>query len=144
MLEYDANKRLTASELSRHDFLKKDISEFKKIILENIEKLYSNNKETDNPKIFTTIWSIFKKNDGDFLISILGSKYISPVDQKEEFVFPSKNEIKSSLQKSTEDIPDNPTDRKISETSKAGFDEMKQESNDKEVGYVFDNNIFDN
>ena len=61
MLEYDANKRLTASELSRHDFLKKDISEFKKIILENIEKLYSNNKETDNPKIFTTIWSIFKK-----------------------------------------------------------------------------------
>ena len=145
MLEYDANKRLTASQLSKHDFLKKEISKFKKIILENIEKLYSNNNnDIDNPNRFTTIWSIIKKDDEDVLTSILGSQDASPIGQKLELEYLRKKEIKPSLQIPTKAIPDNPTEKIIYGMSKADFDEMKQDSNDKEVGYVFDNNIFDN
>ena len=62
MIQYDFKKRLTASELSKHDFLNKNVSQFKKIDFDIPGKINSGMLEIDaiNNSI---IWSFFNKKD---------------------------------------------------------------------------------
>ena len=103
MLQYYAKDRLTAEQLSRHDFLNKHINQFKKIDLKNIEiNLYSKNIGLNS-----NIWSIYNQDNQDLLTSISGYQFIKPIDKKEEEDF--KNNIKKSfVQLPKNAIPDNP------------------------------------
>ena len=58
----DEKKRLTALELSKHDFLKKEVNQFKKIDFDIPGKIHSGILEID-VKNNINIWSIFNKND---------------------------------------------------------------------------------
>ena len=60
MLQYDINKRFTASELSKYDFLIKDVNQFKKIDFEITGKINSVMLEIDI-KNNNNIFSIFNK-----------------------------------------------------------------------------------
>ena len=104
MLQYNAFKRLTASQLSRHDFLNKNVNQFKIINLE--EKLIDKQEINDDNNI--TIWSIYSKKDENLLISILAGDYVVAIDENEELEFCKANE--SSLKLSLKEIPANPTD----------------------------------
>ena len=75
MLQSNPYKRLTASELSRHYFLNKDIRQFKiiKLVKGNPVKIQSNEIDISN------IWSIFDKKEEWFLSSILGSQCVKPI-----------------------------------------------------------------
>ena len=60
MLQYDINRRFTASELSKYDFLVKDVNQFKKIDFEITGKINSGMLEIDI-KNNNNIFSIFNK-----------------------------------------------------------------------------------
>ena len=64
MLQYDAQFRLTAEELSRHHFLTRDIKDFTKI---NMNEVKNNLTEDDKLKINVkknqSIWAIFNNTD---------------------------------------------------------------------------------
>ena len=91
MLQYYAKDRLTAEQLSRHDFLNKHINQFKKIDLKNIEiNLYSKNIGLNS-----NIWSIYNPDNQDLLTSISGYQFIKPIDKKEEEDF--KNNMKKNF-----------------------------------------------
>ena len=139
MLQYNGSKRLTAAQLIRHDFLCKDVNEFKKMDLEKV----SNMNEISDVNA-STIWCIFQKKYETLICQILGIDYIKPIDKKEEAEFTKIKEMQSSVKIPSKGIPDNPTAEKILGMSKEDIDEMKKDSNDKEVNYVFDNNIFNN
>jgi hypothetical protein len=70
MLQYDASKRLSAEQLSQHQFLTKNINEFQKI---NIKQVY-NKVDKDGLKINIkknlSIWSIFNEENEQVLMKI--------------------------------------------------------------------------
>ena len=141
MLQYDAKKRLTASQLSRHDFLVKDVKDFKKIDLEKVSGKVKGDKIGINAIKNNTIWSIFNADSQNLLTSIAGSQFIKPIDEKEEIEFEKKKNLLVSLP--ANGIPDNPTDQKITGMTKEDIDELGKESSN-EGGYVFGNKIFEN
>ena len=147
MLQYENKKRLSASQLSRHDFLNKEVNKFKKINLEKVSnkiKVESGKSETINNKD-STIWSIFNEKDESLLSSILGTEYIKPIDKKEVLEFSKVNLKESSVKLPPRCIPDNPIDVKITGMSKEEFDEMKKNSkNNLEDNPLDGNNIMDN
>lgn len=130
MLQYDAKKRLTASQLKRHHFLNKDVSQFKKIDLEKISDKVTNEEIKMNAIKNSTIWSIFNKKDETLLSSILGSDYVKPIDKKEELEFSQKKEKlkESSVKLPLKGIPDNPINVNISGMSKEDFEEIGKDS----------------
>ena len=105
MLQYKANKRLTAEQLSRHDFLNRNVNTFKKINLD-IDNFDEGKNLNDNNKI--TIWSIFNKKDEELLTSILGCDFVKPINENEKLEFSKKEEY--SLKLSINSIPGNPID----------------------------------
>ena len=76
MLQYNSENRLTASQLSRHDFIVKDIKYFKKIDLQKVSSKIKDDKLTMNTIKNKTIWSIFNDDSQNLLTSIAGSKLI--------------------------------------------------------------------
>ena len=62
MLQFDKKQRLNASELSKHDFLNKNVNQFKKIDFDIPGKINSGMLEID-VKNNTNIWSIFNNVD---------------------------------------------------------------------------------
>ena len=124
MLQYNADKRLTASQLSRHAFLKKDINQFKKIDLEKVSDKVNENKLDINAVKNSTIWSIFNKEDETLLSSILGNEYVKPMDKKEELELSKKDLKESSVKIPSKGIPDNPKDENITGMSKEDLDEI--------------------
>ena len=64
MLQYDSEKRLSAAQLSNHNFLKKKISEFKKIDINELKNVKIINKPTIliNTKENESIWENFGKD----------------------------------------------------------------------------------
>ena len=62
MLQCDKNQRLTASELSKHDFLNKNVNQFKKIDFDIPGKINSGMLEIDT-KNNNIIWSLFNNVD---------------------------------------------------------------------------------
>ena len=142
MLQYTSSKRLTAAQLFRHDFLIKDVKQFKIINLEKCsDKMKSGMINMDGKKI--TIWSIFNKQSETLLTSILGGKYVKPVDKEEEELT-KKDDKQSLLQLPRNGIPENPKDSKVTVINKEEFIKMLLAQNIVEDnGYVFIRNIFD-
>ena len=103
MLQYKANKRLTAEQLFRHDFLNRNVNTFKKINLD-IYNFDEGKSLNDNNAI--TIWSIYNKKDEALLTSILGCDFVKPINENEKLEFANKQEF--SVKLSINSIPDNP------------------------------------
>ena len=103
MLQYKANKRLTAEQLFRHDFLNRNVNTFKKINLD-IYNFDEGKNLNDNNAI--TIWSIYNKKDEALLTSILGCDFVKPINENEKLEFANKQEY--SVRLSINSIPDNP------------------------------------
>ena len=140
MLQYNSENRLTASQLSRHDFIVKDVKDFKKIDLEKVAGKIKGDKLGINSIKNKTIWSIFNADSQNLLTSIVGSKFIKPIDEKEELEF-EKNK-KLVLELPPNGIPDNPTEQTITGMTKDEMDQFGKESvNDS--GYAISNSIFD-
>ena len=70
MLQYDAQNRYTASELSRHPFLTKNVSQFTKIDTKRASNKIDRKGLNINIKQNSTIWSIFNEDDGVKLSTI--------------------------------------------------------------------------
>ena len=77
MLQYDGDKRLSAEELSKHDFLIKKINEFTKIDTRRVSKKINNKGLNINIKKNQTIWAIFNEEDENKLLNIKGGKHLS-------------------------------------------------------------------
>ena len=140
MLQYNSENRLTASQLSRHDFIVKDVKDFKKIDLEKVAGKVKGDKLGINSIKNKTIWSIFNADSQNLLTSIVGSKFIKPIDEKEELEF-EKNK-KLVLELPPNGIPDNPTEQTITGMTKDEMDQFGKESVN-ESGYAISNSIFD-
>jgi serine/threonine protein kinase len=150
MLQYEGKRRLKAEQLSRHDFLTKDVKQFKKINLNEIGNKIEDNKIQVNTKESntfiqknknSTIWSIYKNNQETLLSNIAGNQFIHPIDKIEEEDF--KESMKNSLlQLPSKGIPDNPKEQKIIEMKKEDMDKLQKDANVKETGYSFNSNIF--
>ena len=65
MLQIDANKRLSAQELLRHDFLVKNIEDFQPIDTKQVENKITGNKMNINIKDNKTIWGIFNQDNNN-------------------------------------------------------------------------------
>ena len=138
MLQYDGKRRLTAAQLSRHDFLNKDIKTFHSIDLQKVSKKVDDEGLNVNVKSNATIWSIFNADSESLLSSITGNKFIQPLDEKEKIELEKLNEFGDTIKESFVRlppkgiIPNNPGDSKITENK------GKESS-----GYVIDCSIFD-
>ena len=140
MLQYEGKRRLTAAQLSRHEFLTKNIKDFHSIDLQKVSKKLSDDDLKVNVKSNATIWSIFNAKSESLLNSIVGSEFIKPIDENEEIAFEKlKKEGPSSttssfLQLPSKGIPDNPTDTVVKGMTVEEF---------KESNYTFSGSIFD-
>ena len=145
MLQYNSQKRLTASQLIRHDFLTKDVKDFKKINLEKISGKVTGDMIDINAIHNSTIWSIFNKENESLLSTINGNEFIKPKDEKEKMEFSKQNENENLLKLPSKGIPGNPTDEKVFGMTQAELDKIGKESNQnvKETNYTFDGSIFD-
>ena len=76
MLHKDPKKRLTAEQLSRHDFLNKDVKEFHRLDFQNVTKNIDSKKLNDNEKDKKSIWSFFNPNVEALLSSIEGNEFV--------------------------------------------------------------------
>ena len=147
MLQYEAADRLTAEQLSRHAFLTKQVSQFKKIDLNKIANneegglIKVNTKDTNTFIKNSTIWSIYDPKSQDTLSALLGTKFIKPTDEKEEKSFEEKNK-NAVLQLPSSGIPGNPTNAQVTGMTKEDLDKMQKEISLKESDYVFDGGIF--
>ena len=146
MLQYEAADRLTAEQLSRHAFLTKQVSQFKKIDLNKIANneegglIKVNTKDTNTFIKNSTIWSIYDPKSQDTLSALLGTKFIKPTDEKEEKSFEEKKN--TVLQLPSSGIPGNPTNAQVTGMTKEDLDKMQKEIALKESDYVFDGGIF--
>ena len=104
MLQYNAQKRLSANELARHHFLTKNIRDFEPIDVRKVSNKVNQNKLQVNIKRNQTIWSIFNQEDEDKLINIPGN-YLTPmseIKEEEEYMpYPHDN----NKRRNTEKIP---------------------------------------
>ena len=90
MLQYNAEKRLSANELSRHHFLTKSVREFEPIDVRKVSnKINRNNDLNINIKKNATIWSIFNEEDENKLINIPTADFLVPISEEEEYNVPS-------------------------------------------------------
>ena len=63
MLQYDPNKRLSAAELLKHDFLVKNVNTFHSIDTKKIENKISGNAININVNLNQTIWDVFNNKN---------------------------------------------------------------------------------
>ena len=140
MLQYNSEHRLTASQLSRHDFIVKDVKDFKKIDLEKVAGKIKGDKLGINSIKNKTIWSIFNADSQNLLTSIVGSKFIKPIDEKEELEFEKNKKV--ALELPSNGIPDNPTEQKITGMTDDEIAQFGKESVNVS-GYAMSNSIFD-
>jgi serine/threonine protein kinase len=145
MLQYEGKRRLTAAQLSRHEFLTKNVKDFHAIDLKKVSKKTEDGKVKINVKSNTTIWSIFNADSQSLLSSIVGNQFIKPIDEKEELAFEEMKKAgpnsttASFVQLPSKGIPDNPTDTSVKGMTKEELDSMKN----KETNYTFSGSIFD-
>ena len=145
MLQYNSKKRLTASQLIRHDFLTKDVKQFKKIKLEAISDKVAHGMIDMNAIHNSTIWSIFNKDSESILSSINGNAFIKPKDKQEEMEFSKQNENENLLKLPSKGIPENPINETILGMTDSELKKMKesQDHGGNETNYTFDGSIFD-
>ena len=145
MLQYEGKRRLTAAQLSRHEFLTKNVKDFHAIDLKKVSKKVGDEGVKINVKSNNTIWSIFNADSQSLLSSIVGNQFIKPIDEKEELAFEEMKKAgpnsttASFVQLPSKGIPDNPTDTSVKGMTKEELDSMKN----KETNYTFSGSIFD-
>ena len=127
----------------RHDFLTKDVKEFKKINLEKIPGKVSEGMIHMNSKEDNTIWSIFNNEDESLLNSINGNAFIKPKDKEEEMEFSEQNEQENLLRLPSNGIPENPIDENIIELNEEELNKLRQDPNFKECNYICNGSIYD-
>ena len=98
MLQYDASKRLSAEELSQHQFLKKNIKDFQRINLKQVYNKIDKEGLKINIKKNNSIWSIFNEENEQYLINI--PPYLNnlkPIPEYESGIvhFPEKEDNKN-------------------------------------------------
>ena len=74
MLQYNSEIRLTAEDLSKHEFLTKNVREFTRIDTKKAQRKIDNKGLNINVKQNQTIWSIFNKEDEEKLLNIKGGR----------------------------------------------------------------------
>ena len=84
MLQYNAQKRLSANELARHHFLTKNVKNFAPIDVNKVSNKIQRNNLNINIKRNKTIWAIFNEEDEKKLINIPGN-FLSPIGEEEEY-----------------------------------------------------------
>ena len=87
MLQYDSKRRLTAEQLSSHDFLNKEIKDFHSIDLQKFSKLVEGKGIKINIKNNDFIWSIFNADSEKLLNNIEGNQFIKSIDEKDKIEF---------------------------------------------------------
>ena len=143
MLQYDGKNRLTAEQLSRHDFLTKNVKDFKPLNLKQA------NKEMNTRKLNQSIWAIFGDKGATQLMGIVGNQFIKPIDENEERQFEEQkkhNNQNNFVQLPSQGIPDNPTQQVGAMTQEEQNDfgkEMNKQNNTKEAGFSYSSGIFD-
>ena len=95
MLQYNAQKRLSANELARHHFLTKNVKNFQPIDLRKVTNKIQNNNLNINIKKNNTIWSIFNEEDEKKLINI-PTNYLAPISEEEEYNLSPMNQINNN------------------------------------------------
>jgi serine/threonine protein kinase len=136
MLQYEAQRRLTADQLSRHEFLTKNVKDFKPIDLKKVSKKLDEKGLNINSKVNASIWSIFNTDSENLLASIHGNQFIKPIDEKEELAFEElkkkgSNIVGSLVQLPSKGIPDNKS------TEVKGMSEEDLKNMNKESNYTF-------
>ena len=143
MLQYEGKNRLTAEQLSRHDFLVKNVKDFKHV------DLSKEIKEMSTKKLSQSIWAIFGDNGATKLMSIAGNQFIKPIDEKEELQFEEQKKQGTNnnfVQLPSKGIPDNQAQQigvMTQEEEKNFGKEVSGQSNTKENPYSFSSGIFD-
>jgi serine/threonine-protein kinase ULK/ATG1 len=143
MLQYEGKNRLTAEQLSRHDFLVKNVKDFKHV------DLSKESKEMSTKKLNQSIWAIFGDNGATKLMSIAGNQFIKPIDEKEELQFEEQKKQGTNnnfVQLPSKGIPDNQAQQigvMTQEEEKNFGKEVSGQSNTKENSYSFSSGIFD-
>ena len=92
MLQYDASKRLSAEQLSQHQFLTKNINKFQKINLKQVYNKVDKEGLKINIKKNFSIWSIFNEENEKYLINI--PPYLKPIPEYGQTIENSPNCIK--------------------------------------------------
>lgn len=145
MLQYDGTSRLTADQLSRHDFLVKNVKDFHQLNLKKAEKVMS------TKKLNASIWSIFNVADEKKLTEIKGNEFVKPIDEKEEIEFEKEKKKKamensSFVQLPSKGIPGNDAQQigTMTQEEQVNFGkEVTGSDKMKESNYTFSGGIFD-
>ena len=99
MLQFNAQKRLSCDELSRHHFLTKNVKDFQPIDLRKVSHKVKGNNLNMNIKKNNTIWSIFNEDDENKLINIPTNYLLPVIKEEEEFNYsPMFNDSNNSNQ----------------------------------------------
>ena len=145
MLQYDGTSRLTADQLSRHDFLVKNVKDFHQLNLKKAEKVMN------TKKLNASIWSIFNVADEKKLTEIKGNQFVKPIDEKEEIEFEKEKKKKamensSFVQLPSKGIPGNDAQQigTMTQEEQVNFGkEVTGSDKMKESNYTFSGGIFD-
>ena len=145
MLQYDGTSRLTADQLSRHDFLVKNVKDFHQLNLKKAEKVMN------TKKLNASIWSIFNVADEKKLTEIKGNEFVKPIDEKEEIEFEKEKKKKamensSFVQLPSKGIPGNDAQQigTMTQEEQDNFGkEVTGSDKMKESNYTFSGGIFD-
>ena len=147
MLQYEEKNRLNAEQLSQHNFLTKNVKEFNKINLDEIDNKIEDNKIEENTienkaSINKSIICFIHKGNKEMVLSdIKESDFIKSNDKKEDLKQILKNSIKQ-LQAKNES--ENMKNQEKNEIKKEDMDKLEKEKNIKEDNFSFTGDIFDN
>ena len=83
MLQYDSRDRLNIEQLAAHQFLTKDVKDFKSIDLKQVSNKLDKDEIVIDVKKNTSIWAIFNKEDEDKLLGISPS-HLMPIPESGE------------------------------------------------------------
>ena len=98
MLQYNSEMRLSAEELSKHEFLTKNVRDFTRIDTKKAQKKIDNKGLNINIKQNQTIWAIFNKEDEEKLVNIRGGRDLPAPEGPigEDYIRKVRTEKKSS------------------------------------------------
>ena len=112
MFQYDSEKRLTAEELSKHDFLSKNIRHFVRIDINSVKNYIKNDKLVISIKEDKTLWNMFN------------NKYNKSLE-----MIPEDTEVSESVLNNIVNYKDknNSKENEIKAKVKRAFDKMNED-----------------
>ena len=153
MLQYNALKRLSAEQLSKHHFLTKNLNEFEPIDVQKISKKISQNKLKVNIKRNKTIWSIFNEEDEDKLINVPANYLNNTINEETTSQYSSSVNTTYTDTQKTLNLTSNNTNYQNSLNSSENIflqKELVEAYTDNNQNYTYDlnanngNNTYDN